>query len=319
MQVVAITGASGFIGQHLIGLLAQNPNIQTRVLVHRCSAIDAFNFPNVDKIEGDLMVPSSLGNLLKPGCTLVNLAYLASQSRQDNLVAMRNLADVCVKAQIQRLVHCSTAMVVGEVPDDEINEGTRCAPKSDYEVVKLDIESLLLEKAHNYFDIAILRPTAVFGPGGKNLLKLADDILQGNRAINYLKSCLYGYRKMNLVSIENVVSALMYLTTKTQPFNEEIFFISDDENINNNYRYIENFLMEKFRCKGYPIPRIPIPQSILSVCLRLAGRTNTNSQRVYRSSKIRDAGFQESVTFEVGLDLFSNWYQKQFLLSKKND
>lgn len=63
-------------------------------------------------IEGDLLNASSLSRFLEPGSVVFNLAYLSNRSGKDNLQAARNLAEVCFKAGIHRLIHVSTAGVV---------------------------------------------------------------------------------------------------------------------------------------------------------------------------------------------------------------
>jgi len=283
-----------------------------RVLLHRNPAPDRVTAPNVVNVIGDLMQPNTINELLIPGCTIVNLAYLATRSKQENLAAMSNLVDCCKKKQVRRLIHCSTAAVMGNIPDTEVNEETKCSPKNEYERSKYGVEKLVVENAMNRFDLAILRPTAVFGPDGKNLIKLAEEICKGNKTINYIKSCLYGYRKMNLVSIETVVAALIFLATKTSACNNEIFFISDDENPNNNYRYVEQYLTATFGFSHFRLPRFPVPQFFLSSCLRMAGKTNTNPQRIYLSSKIEAEGFVKTVSFEKSLESFADWYKYKF-------
>ena len=255
----------------------------------------------------------TLQGLLAPGCTVVNLVYLASQSWNDNLMATNNLADACTTAQIKRLIHCSTSVSLGNMPDDEITEETKCNPRSDYEVVKLEIEKLLNEKEYNQFELTILRPAAVFGPRGQNLLKLADNLREGNKLINYLKSCLYNHRRMNLVCIDNVVSSIIFLIETNRRIDGEVFIISDDENPINNYREIEKYMFKRLGFKDYSFPRIPLPNFVLTTLLTLAGKSNVNPNRVYSSQKLMKVGFKKPISFEVGFDSFADWYEKKFL------
>ena len=77
-----------------------------------------------------------------------------------------------LKKHIKRLIHCSTAVVAGRVNDNIVTEQTECNPRTEYEKTKYQIEQILTQKARNHFPLTILRPTAVFGENGKNLLKL---------------------------------------------------------------------------------------------------------------------------------------------------
>jgi len=205
----------------------------------------------------------------------------------------------------------------GEVSDNVVTEETPCEPVNEYETTKLQIEDLIKAKAHGHFEVAILRPTAVFGPGSKNLLKLAGDLTAGSGFLNYLKSCLYGSRRMNLVYVDTVVSALLFLAFTAQEMNGDTFIISDDEYPINNYRDIETYLIKEFGCVDYPVPRIPLPPFLLSLMLKLAGRSNSNPNRVYQSEKIRRMGFQKKTTFETGLSSFADWYRRSCLLMEQ--
>jgi nucleoside-diphosphate-sugar epimerase len=229
-------------------------------------------------IEGDLLQRGSSMALLERDCTVIHLAYLQSSPMQENLEAMEHLVESGVKAGIRRLVHCSTATVVGGVRDDVITEDTPCEPRNEYETAKFRIEAFLQEKARAHFELVILRPTAVFGPGGRNLLKLAHDLTRGSGFVNYAKSCLFDSRRMNLVNIDNVISALLFLAFTPHRMGGDIFIISEDENPANNYRDVEKHLIKELGCKEYFLPRLPLPQILLSTMLKLAGRSNPRIQ-----------------------------------------
>jgi len=310
-KVVAVTGASGFLGRHLVASLHERPDVGLRVLVHRRQPSLAMDDDRIRTVPGDLLTPNGLDLLLAPDCTVIHLAYSGSSSGPENLKAASNLADACAKARIRRLVHCSTAVVAGRVGDDLINENTRCRPAPGYESTKFEMERIFAEKAAGRFELAILRPAAVFGPGGRNLLKMADDLKSGNRVMNYLKSCLFDQRPMNLVSVGHVVSALTFLAFAERKWNGDVFIVSDDDHPWNTYRNVEKYLMKAMGRGDYPVPRFPLPAFVLSVMLRIKGRSNSNPQRRYDAGKLRAAGFQNTVSFEAGLKAFADWYRRR--------
>ena len=256
-------------------------------------------------MRGSLFERESLLPLLEPDCVVVNLAYLGSGSEAENLLAAQNLIAVCRERKVRRIIHCSTAVVVGQTTSNVVTEQTPPQPQTAYELAKYKLEKLFLEQASDFCEVVLLRPTAVFGPGGKNLLKLADDLNYQSPLINYLKSSLFGKRRMNLVSIDNVIAALELLIFSDKNLNRETFIISDDEFETNNFSDVETFLLKRFGKKR--IPRLPIPDIFLTVLLKFFSKTNV-PRRLYDSSKIKSLGLQKPLSFNAGLEQFAQWY-----------
>jgi len=306
-KTIVVIGASGFVGKNLLNILVEHKDIQVRVLVHR-------NRPqkkgNIKYIEGDLLQPETLDKLLSKKCTVLNLAYLT----RNNLDAATNLGRACAKNQVMRLIHCSTAVVTGRTKDDWVTEDTPCVPISEYEKTKLQTEAILLEAGMGKFEVTILRPTAVFGPGSKNLVKLAHELLLKNQVTNYIRSCLFSKRSMNLVCIENVVAALVFLLDAPK-VDQEIFIISDDDSTDNNYRNIEKILLMNYG-KSYFFPIISIPQWFLSTLLLLAKKSNINPTLKYSNNKLTKLGFNRPQNLEVAIDAFATWYRALHALNE---
>jgi nucleoside-diphosphate-sugar epimerase len=306
--VIAVTGATGFIGRHLVDLLVARGDAAIRVLVRDSDAIARTGFRG-EVMEGDMRNPAAFARILEEGCTWVNMAHLDLPSVTDQINVMASLLEVCRQKRIKRLVHCSTAVVAGNISDDVVTEATECRPASDYEITKLAIERLLLREIDHGIETAILRPTAVFGPGGMNLVKLAENLLRQPRAVNYARSCLQGRRRMNLVHVDNVVAALAFLIDAPCDSGGEIYIVSDDESPLNNYRDVEQRLARGLGIPYYPLPPIAMPRAALSLALRVIGRTNTNPGRLYDGSKLLQAGFRKPMPLEQGLASFASWYR----------
>jgi nucleoside-diphosphate-sugar epimerase len=310
-EIISIVGATGFLGRNLLKQVAQLENSQVRVLIHKNQLPQEFVDSGVQIFWGDLMAVDTIDRFILPGSTVVNLVYLRSGSKQENLTAIRHLIGACERKKIRRLIHCSTARVSGRVNTPLVTEKSQCRPISDYASTKLEIENTILKTEHP-FEIIVLRPTAVFGPGGLNLVQFVHDLTNNSRLVNYIRSCLLGASQQNLVYVDNVVSAILFLLFTHLNNRQEIFIISDDESPINNYRQVEKFLLRFFKWQDYPLPHPTLPVTVLTCLANIMNKSN-NPAAKYDCLKILSQGFKKPVPFEEGLDRFAQWYGKEYL------
>lgn len=310
MNKIVVIGASGFIGKHLLTELLRLGGFSIKILSRSGSLYpNDLTKPGVEVVSGDLCDPESIRSVLESGCTVINLVYLAGATPTKNLTFINNLLDACKAVNVRRLIHLSTADVLGRARGNLVTDSTPCQPVTEYGVTKLKIENTMLMMANDSFDIAILRPTAVFGPGGKNLKKLANDLATKSRLLNYLRSSLYNKRRMNLVSVANVVAAIIFLTTTTKSLHGRSFIISDDSSPANNFCEVEHALMQALGIPAYNLPRLPVPPAVLSVLLACLGKNSVNPLRNHSSNRLLELGFQKAGDFETELLEYAAWYQ----------
>ena len=190
-------------------------------------------------VKGNLFNKRSLDTLIEPDSIVINLAYLNNETRASNTVGLQNVLTVCTRKKIKRFIHISTAVVSGRASTLEIDEEVVDVPFSDYEKTKLKLENLVVSafKFSNIHSV-ILRPTAVFGSLGKNALKLIDGLKEDSLAKNYLKACLFNTRRFNLVPVSYLVSAIIFVIKKSVK-KKDIFIVSADDEIDNNYKFVE--------------------------------------------------------------------------------
>jgi nucleoside-diphosphate-sugar epimerase len=317
-RTIAILGASGFIGQRLVSELLCESGYEIRVMCRDLlSDSSKERFGNAVKVfEGDASDPDSLREFLVPGCVVVNLVYLWSAGEAANLACIHSLLTACTDKKVARLIHCSTAAVVGRVPADTVNEETRCCPIDQYGLTKLKVEQAIINLSKGHFDAVILRPTSVFGIDGEPLKKLAGDITGGSTWKNYIKSCLFNGRRMHLVPLANVVAAIVFLIRGTECFEGAIFIASNDDEPLNNFRDVEKFLMAALGVNDYQWPRLPIPLNVLKLLLLLLGRSNVNPSRNFDAGKLRSLGFNNPRTLLDGLEEYAAWYRRAVLGDK---
>ncbi len=310
MKTIVITGASGYIGRHLVNKILTMGGYRIKVLTreNRENSLSSCLFPSsVEVVIGDLRAPDLLTGFFEPGCTVINLVYMWREGVVDNLAVTTNLLKLCKTAGVARVIHCSTAAVVGRVVDNHVTENTVSNPITEYGLTKLEIEKIITQEL-NFFDVAILRPTAVFGIDGAPLKKLVSDLVKGNRLRNYLKSCLFGYRRMNLVHVDNVVASICFLIDFRGKIGGEIFIVSDDDDINNNFVDVEGFLMDRLAIPQYKLPRLFIPLPVLSFVLNMLGRNNVNPRCNYSPKKIIALGFNRPKSLRNGLEEYAEWW-----------
>jgi len=300
---ISVTGASGYIGKFLIeGLLARK-SLHVKVLTRNKNHL----FPDHDRLEiivGDLLKPDTLEEFLDEDCLVINLAYSRGPKVYKNVEGVTNLLNSCITKKVKKIIHCSTATVEGPQ-----SKNSRAYSLSEYSAVKLQIEKLIESHAKGVIDYAILRPSAVFGPDSQNLKKLSYELMNGNRVLNYLRCCLYGKRRMNLVHVLNVVEALFFLMDRPEYLGGERFVISDSDSPANNFLDVEEILAIELNASRVPIPRIIFPQIFIDFIIGLRSVDNINSSFNYSPRKILDLGLVRPVNLEDGLREYANYYK----------
>ena len=308
MQTICLIGGTGFLGGHLLKMLGKQDLFKVKIL-SRKSNTQLSHFKKACLVLGDMLDENSLITFLEPGSIVINAAYMGDRLHEDNLKGTFNLAGSCDKVGVTRLIHISTAVVVGRVSENVITEVTRCKPVTQYEKAKLDIENALLSSLSKRCQVTIVRPTEVFGKGGKGLLKLVNALTSGSPLINDLKKSLYSRRRLNLVCVDNVVAAIGFLISTEKDVDRQCFIISDDEAEENNYYDVVTLLAESLGMDRAPRAFFECPPLILSAMLWMAGRSNTNPYRVYSCEKLLRLGFRKPVSFRDGLKRFEDWYK----------
>jgi nucleoside-diphosphate-sugar epimerase len=289
MSSLVILGAGGFLGRAII---AQRDVFFPIKAVARKTPVDAdLHADNITWYELDLLVPHSLDSVLEPGDIVVNTAYLKTGSDDENLRLVNNIIDSCRQLGAKRLLHCSTAVVAGMTKKTPVDETTPCAPYTPYERNKFALEKRVLECLSSNLEVIIVRPTPMVGLGGKNLLKLAESLKNGNQFVNYLRACLFRKRKMHLVPVNTVASAILHLIRQDNAKNGDIYYISSDHDAANNFLSVEKFLLQALGRKPRKIPVLPVPSLFLSILLKLKGRSESSLHRIYDSKKLRSTNF----------------------------
>ena len=144
------------------------------------AARDALTAAGVQLVEGDLRDGAALAR----ACAGVEIVYhIAAIYRQAglrdeeyravNADAVRAVVLAAAAGSARRVVHCSTVGVHGDVEHPPANEDAPLKPGDIYQVTKLEGEAAAREAGRQAgVEVVIVRPTGIYGPGDRRLLKL---------------------------------------------------------------------------------------------------------------------------------------------------
>ena len=180
-QLVAVTGAEGFIGSHLVETLVGRG--------HRVRAMVQYNSFNswgwletlpsevmaqVEVQLGDVRDPGSVNGLMKDAHTVYHLAaliaipysYQAPRSYIDtNVVGTLNELEAARQQGTPRVVHTSTSEVYGTAQSVPISEQHPVRPQSPYAASKAAADHLVGSYVLSFgLPVVTLRPFNTYGP-----------------------------------------------------------------------------------------------------------------------------------------------------------
>ena len=168
MQRIFVTGATGFVGRHVVRALVAH-GFLVRCLVRPGSESRLRGFQSIDRVPGDVLRPDGLAASMKGCSAVVNLVGIIREHPSRRVTferlhveATRNMLAVAKEAGISRYLQMSAL-------------GTRSDARSRYHQTKWNAEQAVRQSGAVW---TIFRPSIIFGRGDEFMSVLARVIRQ---------------------------------------------------------------------------------------------------------------------------------------------
>ena len=190
--MILVTGATGFVGSHLVRRLRKE-SIPVRAVVRTPAKAQALRDLGVEVVPGDLSDPWSLIAAAEGAERVVHLVGIIQEGRGSTFESVhvdgtKNMLEAAAKAGVRHFFHQSAL-------------GTREGAKSEYHRTKWEAEELVRKSG---IPFTILRPSLIYGPGDLFTVRLAEMI----RLSPVLPVVGSGRSRVQPIFIDDVVSCI---------------------------------------------------------------------------------------------------------------
>jgi UDP-glucose 4-epimerase len=298
--VVLVTGASGFVGRHLVPVLARE-GWRVRRAVRTLSGGD------------DEVLIGSIGPVTDWRAALAGVeavVHLAARVhhpgeedagelyRAVNTEGTLQLARCAAAAGVRRFVHGSTILVNGSSTDGRapFREDDIPAPRGVYGNSKAAAEAGLKQLAETVdMRIAVIRPPLIYGAGALGNFRLLVRAIQ--RGIPLPFGAIRNRRAF--LGVENLAS---FIANRVSGADNkfDIFLVADEMQIST-----PEFVRQIARAAGSTARLVPVPVTALNVLLKMSGRSESRDSLIGSMeidvSKVAATGWRAPLGMEEGL------------------
>ncbi len=266
--MIVVTGASGFLGRHVVGALAGG-EAKVRALDLRFADDFAESYPGVDRRQGDFLGEDYLRPALEGARTVVHLAsknvdHDGSGFERINVEGTRRLCALAVAAGVRRFVYVSSVGIYGHGAHSDADETTPVHPDTPLSRSKAAAEDLVLER-HRSGDLSavVLRHRFVYGDGDQAVVPR---LIKAARSYPFWISG--GRAKISLVWAPDFAEVVRRMVEgAADEVEDPVYHVTDGRPT--SYRDAIGAICETF---GDPLPRFSIPLPLLYWPVRLRER-----------------------------------------------
>lgn len=306
---VAVTGASGFIGSHLVQALKGCDWDVTAVT----EPGDPVECGNARRFSADIVSGEGLMGALSGADAVVHLAARnhvlketswdpLAEYRRVNVVGTRNVIRAARDAGVGTFMHISSVKAMGEASDHVLDEDAPCLPSTPYGVSKLESEEVVRAVGVGRFRAVIVRLPMVYGPRNKgNLPRM---IRWADRGLPFPLFQPDNLRSM--IYVENVVAGVL-AAIKKAPEGTSAYILKDREDYST--RMVYSAICREL---GKPQRFFPVPATLVRFGGMLSDdfRKVTGSFRVSSGKIEKELGYSPPFSLEEGIARTVAWYKR---------
>jgi nucleoside-diphosphate-sugar epimerase len=242
MPAALVTGATGFVGSHLVDLLLER-GWRVSALVRASSNLRWLQGKPVERIDPGV---SPL-----PDCDV--LFHVAGTIRAgtyaEYLAGNRDLAArVAEAARARRFVHVSSLAAAG--PGEDLDEATPCRPLSLYGRSKFEGEREVWKRRER-IPVTVIRPPVVYGPRDFGLYDLYVTVSKG------LRPEIGGPKRISIVHVRDLAEGILAAAESPAGANE-VFYLANRESVE-----ISDVMGLVARALGNRTLRVGIPDRVV--------------------------------------------------------
>ncbi len=297
---ILVTGATGFIGRHLIRHLIVNGEHTVFGLTRKAKKAAVKDPSGVRYLPADITSPESLHNLRLPHLDIVYhcAAYVDNKPEEvlydTNVRGTENVCEFALRRGVSRLIYTSSVAVVSGHDRVPLTEDMPYKATNPYGFSKIEAEKIVRGYREKGLFAVILRPPMVYGEDEPHLLGLLLKLLRW-RVLPFLNG---GNQAFHVAYVENVVAGMLY-ALEGEELLRDTYFIADEDVF--SYKEVVGFLCEGL---GVGVPwRVPrsITRALDVIPLVKRKRSLLLKPRCYCLDRIRSLGFNAPFTARESL------------------
>jgi nucleoside-diphosphate-sugar epimerase/predicted dehydrogenase len=223
---IYVTGATGFIGSHLMDRLNRDGATDITAGYHSLKSCAGISRYSVSFHNTDLLNPAHVQQAVRGRRYVFHLAYgREADARSITVQGTKNVVEAAVQEGVEAVVVLSTMYVLGH-PGGLVDETHEYQPFGGvYGAAKAEMERWCLDRAKRSGKtrIVVLLPTCVYGPRGKTYTETPASLAREGRFCWIAGGC--GIANVNYV--ENLVDAMILAALRTEAHGRR--FIINDE------------------------------------------------------------------------------------------